>query len=183
MYKRIHPSNGKYKRYIFLKHTWIYHQFICKWINVYVFVHLVESLDCTIVITRRLSSVHPSVVNYSIFDFSSVTTEHNFPTLDRKQELNVLYQVCVWGRSEKGWLPNPLSCLDIDDFFATAEQNLPTLDRRQDFNMHFQIFVIRLIEKKPIWPPRPLISWCMFDSLKALNEIGRNLTGSKNLMA
>ena len=167
---------------IFLKHTWIYHQFICKWIYLYVFVHLVESLNCTIVITRRLSSIHPSVVNYSIFDFSSVTAEHNCPTPDRKQELNVLYQVCVLGRSEKGWLPNPLSCLDIDDFFATAEQNLQTLDRRQDFNMHLQIFIIRLIKKR--WPPRLwLANACLTPSLKALNEIGRNLTGSKNLMA
>ena len=34
------------------------------------------------------------------FDFSSETAERNSAKLDRKQDLNVLYQVCVWPKSE-----------------------------------------------------------------------------------
>ena len=67
-------------------------------------VHLSWRLKCTIVITRcpssvRPSSVRPSVVlpslTFHIFDFSSETTEQNSTKLDGKQELNILYQVCV----------------------------------------------------------------------------------------
>ena len=41
------------------------------------------------------SSVRPSLT-FHIFDFSSETTEQNSTKLDRKQDLNVLYQVCVF---------------------------------------------------------------------------------------
>ena len=42
------------------------------------------------------------LIGWDIFDFSSETTERNSRKLDRKQDLNVLYQVCVFsGRSEK----------------------------------------------------------------------------------
>ena len=48
-----------------------------------------------------LSVVHPSFT-FHIFDFSSETAEKNSTKLDRKQDLNVLYRVCVFlGRSEK----------------------------------------------------------------------------------
>ena len=43
-----------------------------------------------------------SLIGWDIFDFSSETAERNSTKLDRKQDLNVLYQVCVFsGRSEK----------------------------------------------------------------------------------
>ena len=42
------------------------------------------------------------LIGWDIFDFSSETAEWNWTKLDRKQDLNVLYQVCVFlGRSEK----------------------------------------------------------------------------------
>ena len=42
------------------------------------------------------------LIGWDIFDFTSETTEQNSKKLDRKQDLNVLYQVCVFlGRSEK----------------------------------------------------------------------------------
>ena len=46
----------------------------------------------------------PFVVNFHIFDFSSEITERNSTKLNRKQELNILYQVCFGfflDRSEK----------------------------------------------------------------------------------
>ena len=36
------------------------------------------------------------LIGWDIFDFSSVTAERNSTKLDRKQDLNVLYQVCVF---------------------------------------------------------------------------------------
>ena len=49
---------------------------------------------------QALSVVRPSVVRpsltFHIFNFSSETTERNSTTLDRKHDLNVLYQVCVF---------------------------------------------------------------------------------------
>ena len=43
-----------------------------------------------------------TLIGWDIFDFSSETTEWNSTILDRKQDLKILYQVCVFlGRSEK----------------------------------------------------------------------------------
>ena len=55
---------------------------------------------------HALSVVRPSVVRSSsltfhIFDFSSETTKRNSMKLDRKQDLNVLYQVCVFPADRK----------------------------------------------------------------------------------
>ena len=51
----------------------------------------VHYCDHALSVVRR-----PSVVNFSHFDYSSETTEQNSMKLDRKQELNILYQVCVF---------------------------------------------------------------------------------------
>ena len=37
-----------------------------------------------------------SLIGLDIFNFSSETTERNSKTLDRKQDLNILYQVCIF---------------------------------------------------------------------------------------
>ena len=41
------------------------------------------------------------LIGWDIFDFSSETTEWNSTKLHRKQDLNVLYQVCVFGADRK----------------------------------------------------------------------------------
>ena len=41
------------------------------------------------------------LISWDIFDFSSETTERNSPKLDRKQDLNALYQVCVFRADQK----------------------------------------------------------------------------------
>ena len=41
------------------------------------------------------------LIGWDIFDFSSETTEWNSTKLDRKQDLNVLYQVCVFRADQK----------------------------------------------------------------------------------
>ena len=58
------------------------------------------------------------LIGWGIFDFSSETTERNATKLDRKQGLNVFYQVCVLRADRKNkkvaW---PLIGWDIFDFF------------------------------------------------------------------
>ena len=55
----------------------------------------------------RPSVVRPSVVNFHIFDFSSETAEQNSTKLDRKQDLNVLYEVCVFRADRKNKMAAP----------------------------------------------------------------------------
>ena len=65
---------------------------------------------------HALSGVCPSVrrsLTFQIFDFSSETAEQNSTTLDRKQDLNVLYQVCVFRADRKNkFLTSPLKQLN-----------------------------------------------------------------------
>ena len=58
---------------------------------------------------HTLSVVRPSVVNFHIFDFSSETAQQNSTKLDRKQDLNVLYQVCVFRADRKNKMAAPSS--------------------------------------------------------------------------
>ena len=60
------------------------------------FVHLSRRLKCTIVITRC-----PSSLTFHIFNFFSETTDQNSTKLDMKQDINVLYQVCVFRADQK----------------------------------------------------------------------------------
>ena len=80
-----------------------------------------------------------------IFDFSSETAELNSTKLDRKQDLNVLYQVCVFRLIGKiRWPPWVLIGWDIFDFSSeTAERNLTKLDRKEDLNILYQVCVFR----------------------------------------
>ena len=55
--------------------------------------------------------------------------------LDRKQDLNVLYQVCVFQADQKTKLAAPAYDWDILDFSETADGNLTKLDRKQDLNV------------------------------------------------
>ena len=41
------------------------------------------------------------MIGWDIFDFSSETAEQNSMKLDRKQDLNALYQVCVFRADRK----------------------------------------------------------------------------------
>ena len=67
-------------------------------------VHLSRRLKCTIVIMLCPSSVRRSssvVVNFSHIQLTSKTVEQNSMKLERKQDLNVLYQVCVFQADRK----------------------------------------------------------------------------------
>ena len=83
------------------------------------------------------------LIGWDIFDFSSETAEQNSLKLDRKQDFNVLYQVCVFLAHRKiRWPPWPLIGGDIFDFSSeTAERNSLKLDRKQDLNNLYQVCV------------------------------------------
>ena len=65
------------------------------------------------------------LIGWDIFDFTSETAERNSTKLNRKQDLNVLYQVCVFRANRKNKMaPWPLIGWDIFDFFSeTAKRN------------------------------------------------------------
>ena len=57
----------------------------------------------------RPSSVRPSSLTFHIFDFSFETAKQNSMKLDRKQDLNVLYQVCIFRADRKNKMAAPAS--------------------------------------------------------------------------
>ena len=92
---------------------------------------------------HALSVVRPSLT-FHIFYFSSETTEQNSTKLDRKQEPNILYQVCVFRADRK----NKMAALASDwlRHFRLLLWNRWTelkLDRKQDLNILYQVFVFR----------------------------------------
>ena len=84
-------------------------------------------------------SVH-STLTFSIFDFSG-PAEQNSAILD-KQDLNILYQVCVFRADAKPrWPPKPLIGRNIFNF--SSEQNSMKLDRKEDLDILYQVCVFR----------------------------------------
>ena len=108
------------------------------------------------------------LIGWAIFNFSSETAEWNSTKLDRKRDLNVLYQVCVLGPIGKTrWPPWPLLGWDIFNFFSeTAEWNSTKRDRKQDLNVLYQVCVFRADRKNKMAAPCsdkhrhfPLLLW------------------------
>ena len=141
-------------------------------------MRLSRRLKCTIVITRCPSSV----VNFHIFDFSSETTERNSTKLDRMQDLNVLYQVCVFPADRK----NKMAALASD---WLRHFRLLLWNRWTEFNETWQEARSQLLlpslcfsgrsEKQDGRPGLWLAETFLTSPLKPLNQIQRNLTGSK----
>ena len=107
------------------------------------------------------------LIGWDIFDFSVETAERNSTNLDRKQDLNALYQVCVFRADRKNKMAAwPLICWDIFDFFSeTAEWNSTKLDRNQDLNALYQVCVFWADRKNKMaalasdWPRHFLLLW------------------------
>ena len=130
----------------------------------------------------RPSVVRPSSLTFHIFDFSSETAEQYSRKLDRKQDLNVLYQVCVFRADRKNkmaalasdWLIhfrlllwNPWTEFNETWQQARSQRPLPSL-----------CFSGRS-EKQNGRPGLWLAETFSTSSLKPLNRIQGNLTGSK----
>ena len=106
------------------------------------------------------------LIGWDIFDFSSETAERNSTKLDRKQDLNVLYQVCVFfsGRSEKQdgrpglWLAETFSTSPLKPL-NPIQQNLIG----SKISKPSTKFVFFGPIGKTRWPPRSLIGRDIFD--------------------
>ena len=105
------------------------------------------------------------LIGWDIFDFSSETAEQNSTKLDRKQDLNVLYQVCViQAESEKQdgrpglWFVETFSTSPLKPLYG-IQRNL-TGSKISTSSTQFVFF-------GPIgktrWPSWPLIGWDIFD--------------------
>ena len=135
----------------------------------------------------RPSVVRPSVVRrlssltFHFFDFSSETTEWNLTKLDRKQDLNVFYQVCVFraDRKKQNGHPGPW----LAETFLTSPLKLLNGIQRNLTGSKISTSSTNLCclgRSKNKWPPWPLIGWEFSATpLKPLNGIQWNLTGSK----
>ena len=94
------------------------------------------------------------LIGWDIFDFSE-TAERNSTKLGRKQDINVLYQVCVFRVDRK----NKMAALHLIGwhifyfFFETDQQNSSKLDRKQDLNVLFQCCVFRVDRKNKMAAP------------------------------
>ena len=134
--------------------------------------HLSQRLKWAIVIAHRPSSVRrpssgvrPASVNFHIFDFSSETAEGNSTKLDRKQDLNALYQVCVFRANRK----NKMAALASDwlrHFWLLlwnrwTEFNETWQEARSQRPLPSLCFSGKSEKKR--WPPWPLIGWDIFD--------------------
>ena len=104
------------------------------------------------------------LIGWNIFDFSE-TAVGTSTKLDRKQDLNVLYQVCVFsGRSEKQdgrpglWL--------VETFSTSPLKPLNRIQRNltgSKISASSTKFVLFGSIGKTRWPPWPLIGWDIFD--------------------
>ena len=135
---------------------------------------------------RCPSSVRPSSVRpwltFHIFDFSSETTEQNSTKLDRKQDLNVLYQVFVFRADRK----NKMAALASD---WLRHFRLLLWNRWTEFNKTWQearsqrplpsLCFSGRSEKQDGRPGLWLAETFSTSPLKPLNGIQQNLTGSK----
>ena len=122
------------------------------------------------------------LIGWDIFDFSSETAERNSTKLDRKQDLNVLYQVCVFQADPK----NKMAAL-VSDWLRHFR--LLLWNRWTEFNETWQearsqrplpsLCFSGRSEKQNGRPGLWLAETFSTSPLKALNRIQRNLTGSK----
>ena len=122
------------------------------------------------------------LIGWDIFDFSSETAEWNSTKLDRKQDLNVLYQVCVFWTNQK----NKIAVLASDwlrDFRlllwnCLMEFNETWQEARSQRPLPSLCFSGQS-EKQDGRPGLWLAETFSTSPLKPLNGIQRNLTGSK----
>ena len=112
------------------------------------------------------------LIGWEIFDFFSETTERNSMKLDRKQDLNVLYQVCILsGRSEKQdggpglWLAETISTSSL----KSLNRNQRNLTGSKILTSSTKFVFFGRIGKTR-WTPWPLIGWVILDFLSETTE-------------
>ena len=122
------------------------------------------------------------LIGWDIFDFFSETAERNSTKLDRKQDLNVIYKVCVFRADRK----NKMAALASDWlrhfqlllWNCWTEFNATWQEARSQRPLPSLCFSGRS-EKQDDRPGLWLAETFSTSSLKLLNGVQRNLTGSK----
>ena len=134
----------------------------------------------------RPSSVRPSSLTFHIFDFFSETAKRNSTKLDRKQDLNVLYKVCVFRADRK----NKMAALasDLLRYFRLLLWNRwrefdETWEKARSQPTLQSLCFSDRSEKQDGRPGLWLAETSSSFPLKPLNRIKRNLTGSKISMS
>ena len=126
------------------------------------------------------------LIGWDIFDFFCETAERNSTKLDRKQDLNVLYQVCVFRADQK----NKMAALASDwprQFWLLlwnrrTEFNKTCKEARSHCPLPSLCFSVRS-EKQDGHPGLWLAETFPTSPVKPLNGIQQNLTGSKISMS
>ena len=122
-----------------------------------------------------------SLIGRGIFDFSSQTTERNSTKLDRKQDINVLYQVCVFRADRKKQDGRP--CLLLSETFSTSPlKPLNGIQRnltKSKISTSSTKFVFFGPIAKTRWPPWSLIGWDIFDFSSQTTERNSTKLGRK----
>ena len=115
------------------------------------------------------------LIGWDIFNFSSETAKRNSTKLDRKQDLNVLYQVCVFRADRE----NKMAALASDWlrhfrllWYRWTEFNDTWQEARSQHPLPSLCFSGR--SQKTRWPSWPLIGWDIFDFSSEIAE--RNST-------
>ena len=127
------------------------------------------------------SSVRPSGVNFNIFYFSSESAERNSMKIDRKQDLDVLYQVYVFRADRKNkmvalasdWLRHFRLLL----WNRWTEFNETWQEARSKHHLPSLSFSRRL--EKTLWLSWPLIVWDIFDCSSETAERNSTKLGRK----
>ena len=100
-------------------------------------------------------------MGWDIFHFSE-TAERNSKKLDRKQDLNVFYQVCVIGADSK----NKIAAL-ASDWQTFSTSSLKSLNGIQRYLTGSKLLTSStkfvFLGRSERWPPWPLIDWEFFD--------------------
>ena len=105
------------------------------------------------------------LIGWDIFDFSSETAEQNSTKLDWKQDLNVLYQVCVIRVDQK----NKMAALASDWLrhfrllLWTHWTEFQETWQEARFQCPLPSFMFFVPIGKTRWPPWPLIGWDIFN--------------------
>ena len=140
----------------------------------------VHYCDHALSVVRR-PSVCPSLT-FHIFDFSSETAERNSTILNRKQDLNVLYQVCVFRADRKNKMAalasDWLSHFQLLHWNHWTEFNETWQEARSQRPLPILCFSGRSEKQDDrlcLW----LAEIFSTSPLKPLNGIQQNLTGSK----
>ena len=132
---------------------------------------------------RRTRRPPQPLIGWDILDFFSETAERNSTKPDKKEDLNVLYQVCVFRADRK----NKMAALASD---WLRHFRLLLWNRWAEFNETWQearsqrllpsLCFLGWSEKQDGRPSLWLAETFSTSPLKLLNRVRRNLTGSKN---